>query len=191
MQLDYHKVSELLAMESILNTAAEVHGMVCGQLGSGEQPYQPGLTCQLLGEKESPEGVATPVLMELLNRMAMDIGRQFEAGNFTFEPLLPDDDEELALRLHALGRWCDGFNMGFAAGFSKRSREIPPDTREVLADFARIAEIETDSADEGDEGDYMEIVEYIRVATNTVYLQHQTEKVPKEDDGSDSEHPLH
>lgn len=184
MDIDYQKVSELLVMQSLLNTAAEVHGMVCGQLGSGDHPYQPDLTCRLLGVDTAPQ-----VLTGLLSRMALQVDGQFEADNFTFRPLLPDDDEELALRLHALGRWCDGFNMGFAAGFSKQNQEIPPDTREVLSDFARIAEIESDGVDEGDEADYMEIVEYIRVAANTVYLQHQAAQGSKNE--KDSEHPLH
>lgn len=186
MGIDYQKISELLALHGILNVAAEVHGMVCGQLGSGQQPYNPSLTCQLVGADDQSGG-EHGLLLEMLSLLAAETEEQFSGGGFSFMPLLPDDDEELGLRTHALGRWCDGFNMGFAAGLSQMQQDIPVSIREVLSDFARIAEIEIPEEGDEEEADYAEIVEYIRVAANTVYLhQNDSEDGPK----GDSEHQL-
>lgn len=182
--LDYEMVGELLAMHRILNVPAEVHGMVCGQIGSGASPYSPVLTCTLLGAEEQPEA-----LVELLSRMAATAADAFEAEDFDFMPLLPDDDEELALRTLALGHWCEGFNMGFAAGLSQRRQGIPDQVREVLGDFTRIAEVGSEADDEAREDDYMQVVEYVRVAAATVYLQ-QKQPLSTDDDG-ESEAPLH
>lgn len=180
MTLDYQKVAELLALQQVLNTPAEVHGMICGQLGSGKRPYNPGLTCQLMALTEEPE-----VIRQLLTGLAESVVEQMEGGGFDFEALLPADDEDLGLRTHALGRWCDGYNLGFAAGLSAAHQEIDPAIREVLADFARIAEIDTadDDEDDAQEEDYMQVVEYIRVAATTVYLQQ------REPDAGHSEPP--
>ncbi len=66
------------------------------------------------------------------------------------------------MRLFALGRWCEGFMLGFAAGCSASGHPLPEDAREILADFARIAEVAADDVEDS-EADYMEVTEYVRV----------------------------
>jgi uncharacterized protein YgfB (UPF0149 family) len=95
--------------------------------------------------------------------------------DFIFHPLLPDDDEEIALRTAALASWCEGFLAGFAyrvaaldAPGGLQSGEIG----EVLRDIAAMAQAEAgDYDDEEDaENNFSELVEYLRVAVMNVFL---------------------
>lgn len=171
MSQEYEQVARLLATSGILNQAAEVHGLICGQLSSGPGGVRIAPLRELL---EIGEGQSA-LIDQLIERFAERIVTQMEADDFSFQPLLPADEEDLAQRLHALGKWCEGFNEGFLAGFGADQGRLQEETREVIDDFARIAQVD-DSVDggadeEGEEEDYMELVEYVRAAAAAVYLQ--------------------
>jgi len=93
---------------------------------------------------------------------------------FTFLPLLPDDDEEIGLRTSALASWCDGFMSGFAyviAGNEATAAALSQDTGEVLKDVAAMAHAHADDESEEDaEDSYIELVEYLRAAVVNVFL---------------------
>ena len=170
MTPDYEKMASLLASSNIYNSVSELHGVVCGQVCSGAKEVKSKLTQQLMSVEEA----FSPVVEQLLIRLGKNATEQMSAGDFSFQLLLPEDEEDLNLRLHALGRWCEGFNVGFGGAFGRGDSSILEETREVLKDFAAIAEIE-DSAEEPEleqnEEDYMEIVEYVRMAATTVFMQ--------------------
>ena len=42
-----------------------------------------------------------------------------------FEPLLPDDETDLAARVEALGAWCQGFLYGFGAAGTAAHAKLP------------------------------------------------------------------
>ena len=180
MKTDYEQVAKLLAGCGILNPAAEVHGIVCGQVSSGAGNYRLDVTRRLLGFDDPFPGV----IEKLLTRFAEDVAGQLGGGDFSFQPLLPGDEEELGQRVYALGSWCEGFNLGFAAAYAGGESRMREETREVLGDFARIAEVEDRVKGEGaeqDEEDYTEIDEYVRMAAASVYLQNVP--APRPDDG--------
>lgn len=175
MTNDYESLANRLAATGLLVTVAELHGMVCGQLSATHGDYAAGLTGKVLGQDSVPAE-----LFSLLQDMAGEARDQLEeAGGFSFMPLLPDDDEDIGLRLHALGRWCEGYTLGYAAACSAAGAALPDEAREVLADFSRIAEVETADGDEDEESDYMEVIEYVRVAAASLYAA--------DPDGSQSE----
>ncbi|MDT8397633.1 MAG: UPF0149 family protein [Pseudomonadales bacterium] len=170
MAADYVKAGELLAASGIFNTPAELHGIISGQLSAGARAVDIEVVAQLMQLPQLPSGI----IVELISRFQQDIAAHLQSMDFGFQPLLPDDDEELVFRLEALGRWCDGFNMGFAAS-GLQDKSILEETREVLHDFARIAELDESNSDgedqEQNEEDYTEIVEYVRMAATSVYMQ--------------------
>lgn len=169
MAADFPKTAELLATCGIQCSVAELHGVLAGQLSAGSGfDRDLGLKILALGDG-TPE-----VVRNLLDLLAEDIRRQMQAGDFGFQPLLPDDDTDLGQRLDALSDWCDGFNAGFAGAWIRGDAAMAPETREVLGDFARIAQIDReddDVSDKENEVNYMEVVEYARMAAITVYLQ--------------------
>lgn len=171
MSPDYEKLSVLLATNKIFSAPAELHGLISGQVSSGIKVVQGELIASFL----NIEGPLSPIMEQLLGRLSKEVIEQMATGEFAFQPLLPADDEELGLRIYALGKWCEGFNIGFGGGFGKGDQALLEETREVLSDFAKIAEIQGDLDDDPDdeqnEEDYMELVEYIRMAATTVFDQ--------------------
>ena len=97
--------------------------------------------------------------------------QQFEASDFGFELLLPDDDQMLAQRAEALGSWCSGFLSGFGLATGKRGEKLSAEAQDGLRDLAQIAQIAADSdvdSDE-DEADLMEVQEYVRMAAMLMF----------------------
>jgi uncharacterized protein YgfB (UPF0149 family) len=172
MAADYTMTAELLAAQGILQSVAEIHGVLCGQICADHGDLDLQLSRQILELNDD----IPPVIGNLLEMLAADIRSQLELEDFSFQPLLPDDDEELSLRLTALASWCDGFNAGFAGAWVRDDGAMSEETREVLGDFSRVAQAE-DSAGVSESGEdeihFMEILEYVRMAAITVYLQNR------------------
>lgn len=149
--------------------ASEAHGSLCGLLcvlGPGAGPVW--LADTLSGE----EAAAAPP--SPLGALLQSTGAALEEGDLGFQPLLPDDDEPLAVRVGAFGLWCQGFNHGLAvgAGLSGAGHEIASgDTAEVVRDFGAMAEVAIQEDEDGpdDEAAYAELVEYARVSVQLVF----------------------
>lgn len=166
MQPDYTLIRRLLTDSAPELTPALIHGAVTGYISSGAQ-LQVELFHDLF-ETSLPE-----VVDKLLERLGQQACSQLQAVDFSFQLLLPGEDEPLAERLEALGSWCDWFNIGFSAGFMRPQTDLSAELLEVLNDFSQLAEVEpqADPADEQDELNYMELVEYVRMASISLYQQ--------------------
>jgi uncharacterized protein YgfB (UPF0149 family) len=83
-----------------------------------------------------------------------------------FHLLLPGDDEAIALRVQALGDWCQGFLTGLALGGIKDLQALPDNVREIANDLLEIARAHSSydlEEQEEDEQAYAELTEYVRV----------------------------
>ncbi len=167
----FEKIATLLASNKIYNSVAELHGIISGQLGAGGNVGDVILTWHLLGQ----ESKISKIMNDLILRLHDEVKQDLSADDFTFQLLLPDDDEELAIRTNAIGNWCEGFISGFGGAYAKSDASLLEETREVLKDFTAIASID-DSLEETEEDEqhYMEVVEYVRMAVCTVYSQNNS-----------------
>ena len=117
-----------------------------------------------------------------------------QGDEFLFLPLLPDDDDDIALRTESLASWCSGFMTGFAyriAAQSNGSEALPQETGEVLRDITAMAEaaVGDDATEEEAEESYIELIEYLRVAVVNVFLDAQAASLG--DTSAEPERPLH
>ena len=89
-------------------------------------------------------------------------------ADYTFQPLLPPDDEAMEDRLTSISEWTAGFLSGFTQGITIReatSEPIPILTAEALKDMAAIAQVDTAEGNSEDADRQLEdIIEYIRFA---------------------------
>jgi len=90
-----------------------------------------------------------------------------------FMPLLPEDAVGLGERARSLGAWCEGFLYGLAGRIKLDLRQCTDEVREIVKDFTQFTRASLDAGDdlEVEEGAYGELVEYIRVGAQLVYME--------------------
>lgn len=153
-------------------SSAQVHGLLCGRLALRGADGATMWRQQVLEGADAGDALTSECesqLDELLQLTWQQLGeRQSE-----FELLLPDDDEDAAVRTQAIADWCEGFLHGLVGdkhpeATRKRLAEEP--LCDVIRDMLEItrAEVGDDDAEEN-ESAYAELVEYIRVATQLAY----------------------
>ena len=155
----------------MLVSPSQLHGCLCGILCTGastEAEYGLDALSQALDIVMHGELASRIMQLYTVTEVAL------KDEEFTFLPLLPDDDEEIGLRASALASWCDGFMSGFAyviAGNEETAAALSQDTGEVLKDIAAMAQAHADDESEEDaEDSYIELVEYLRAAVVNVFL---------------------
>ncbi len=185
---DFDKVADLLASNKIFNSVSELQGIICGQICAGVKDGDAILVWQLLGQENKPN----KIMSDLIIRLQGNIFEQLNEDDYTFQPLLPEDDEDLSIRLHALANWCEGFISGFGGAYAKGGSSLLEETREVLKDFTAIANVDDSAQEEleSDEQNYMEVLEYVRMAAYSVFQQNKSENTGPQIN-SDDETSLH
>lgn len=153
--------------------SAQAHGLLCGRLAVLGTDGAMMWIEQILGEQysaNSPEAECAQILDDLFQ----STWRQLAERQSEFEPLLPDDDEEMAVRAASIGFWCEGFLHGMVSG--KHAEALKKQlAKEPLAglikDMLEItrASFDVDEDEESSESAYTELVEYVRVAVQLAY----------------------
>jgi uncharacterized protein YgfB (UPF0149 family) len=148
--------------------ASDLHGSLTGFLcGGGKATAANWLRCLEI-EPEDGDKLANPVL----DNVFQQCHAQLDDPEFGFEPLLPDENEPLALRADALVDWCRGFLGGLGLAGVNPQRGLSDDGAEILRDFGTIAasRFEVDDAEE-DESALSEVLEFIRVAVLLLHTE--------------------
>jgi uncharacterized protein len=169
----FDEFADHLLDQGVLASPSQLHGCLCGLLGAGA-PAQPEYGLDALAQALDLElhGELASRIMQLYT--VTEAALQDE--EFTFLPLLPDEEEEIALRTASLASWCDGFLAGFAyATADSNGSALSQETGEILRDIAAMAQAEPaeDESEEEAEDSYIELVEYLRVAVVNVFMDSQ------------------
>ncbi len=91
-----------------------------------------------------------------------------------FSPEVPADSTNLSERSISLIDFCSGFNYGL--GLSSGGRDtasLPSDTREVIADFQSIQNLDLDELDDSDDEAWQELFEFLRVGVLLIHEELQ------------------
>lgn len=171
----FELIHNLLQNYGALQSAAELHGFLAGQLAAGKRLSR-GEWLRAANEaadlSRNPDEVAGDNLYELYRSTLAAL----QSGELSFHPLLPSDDVALVERVEGLGQWCQGFLAGFGMAGSKL--RIEPDLAEALHDLSAIAQVGTsdgDANEENSESDLFSICEYVRLTTVEIFYQYNTE----------------
>ena len=189
---DFDEFADHLLDQGLLASPSQMHGCLCGLLSAGA-PAQPEYGLDALDQALDLEvhGELASRIMQLY--IVTEATLQDE--EFTFLPLLPDEEEEIALRTAALANWCDGFLAGFAyatAAANSNGSALSQETGEILRDIGAMAQAEpaADESEEEAEDSYIELVEYLRVAVVNVFMDSQATAGDR-NMASATERPLH
>lgn len=167
---DFDRLSELLQELDALQSAAELHGFVTGQLAGGRR-FSRSEWLQTVNDTANlgthPDQKAGDGLYALYQQTLADLSN----GELAFQPLLPADDAPLVRRVESLGQWCQGFLQGFGLAGGKTSGN--DELAETLRDLAAIAQVGCDETDsEQSESDLFAVCEYVRLSAVDIFWQH-------------------
>lgn len=161
---------DIISLDNLLDridatmAASESHGALCGMLCARGTVELSAWMEHVLGEQADQQNLHD--LAHELARMHSATLEQINDAVADFHLLLPDDDDDLSLRVDALAGWCQGYVYGLAAGGISEETELPTDSRELLADFIEISRAGMDpglsQGNEADEIAFVEISEYVR-----------------------------
>lgn len=150
-------------------SAAELHGSLCGFLSARGELVGLQWLDAVLDQPVSKALVDSE--RQVLAALTADTHQALNEGEYSFNPLLPDDDSALSERVVALGQWCDGFVGGLGLGGMNRQHGLSATGEEAIDDLARIArtELTLDDDSEGDEVAFAEVLEFVRIGAVLVY----------------------
>ena len=162
-KLDFASTQAVITTENIQSHASEIHGVLTGLVCAGftfeEQSYIDMLNDLFNNGDRFPIAV-----ISVIKQMYKELWADILDDAYTFQLMLPDDDDSIGERGHALGKWVQGFNLGFGLQ-QKNSPVTSSEVKEVLTDFSEIANLSDEmEEDEDTEQAYFEISEYVRIS---------------------------
>ena len=162
-ELDYDVVAAILGNAGVDLLPAEFHGQVTGLwCRSGQLPHDLGI----------PDASPDVSGWDELRGLAGQIWRQLDDPECGYNLLLPDDDAGLAMRVDAMAEWCAGLLFGLAYAGELDLDNASDAVCEAIEDLTEISRIElSPEGGEEDEQAFAEIVEYLRVLAQTLYVE--------------------
>ncbi len=168
--IDFDSWCNLLVVLDTISSPAELHGALVGMLCGGRalktEEWQRWALEFVDAQKDAEDD-----LLDALGQMLQDAKADLQDTQFGFNLLLPDDDTELAIRIHALAEWCEGFLVGFGNTGIDESFQFSEETSETLRDIASITQVADDELETDAENDLNELMEYVRVAVMNLYVE--------------------
>lgn len=169
--ISYRDIQDIVLDYTDSGGAAEAHGllsgMLCMDIGIDAGAWLKNL---ISAEESPPQGRDKALLTQLFESTR----RQLDDFDFSFEPLLPDDDSPLEEKATALGEWCQGFLAGLGYAAKSKGSDWPGECTEILKDFMEIARLDSNASDEADEEAYAELAEYVRVGVQVIHSELQS-----------------
>jgi hypothetical protein len=174
-----------LALEQVQAdcTAAELHGVMVGMLAGGARMNRAALMKSLEAHADVATAFADDMiasLWQLQLKTLEDLG----ADDLLFQPLLPDDDDDLNLRVMALADFARGLLTGFGLAVPANNPALAGEVvRETLQDIVNISQLDSvDEVDEESELAYAELHEFVRLGVIHLF----EELAPREEHAHDA-----
>lgn len=162
----FAEVAQVLAARASAVHAAEAHGCLCGALCLRPDYSLAEWLDELLPEPAAAADADGP--FEALFEESVGV---LARPDMEFEPLLPDEQADLAERVASLAAWCQGFLYGFGSAGTAAQVQLPAPVSEVLADLTQVSRagaVGSESPEE-EEAAYIELVEFVRAAVQIAY----------------------
>ena len=165
----FEPLVEALQKHGVLHSPSELHGVMCGLLSTGYGQHDADILAVLAAhvevEKWNPD--ATQLWLKV-----RDLAQEAYTGEgLSFYLLLPEDTEELGVRVAALGQWCEGFLVGFGTGTAgTKESQLSSALQEAIRDIAAISQVGLPEENSEEEEDmFAQVVEHARMAALMVF----------------------
>ena len=166
--------------------AAQTHGLLTGRLAIAGVPAGPEWLQQVLEGVDEGNALRTEC-QKHLDTLYQSTFWQLSERLSEFEPLLPDEGDDVGMRTAALAHWCEGFLHGLVSakhGDALKERLAAEPLSDIIKDMLQItrAGLDGESDEEENESAYVELVEYLRVAAQLCYEELADIRNPKSDE---------
>ena len=192
--VDHFELNELLQSCGSSWNAGQAHGLLCGRLSVGGSEGATRWFAQVL-EEADPEHALRADCEAMLDGLCALTWRQLVERQSELALLLPDDGDPIAQRTAAMGLWCEGFLHGLVSEKHSdllKERLAADPLADIIKDMLQITRVASDGDDdEGDEEAYVELVEYLRVATQLAYEELADFREPEDNALPDQSETLH
>jgi uncharacterized protein YgfB (UPF0149 family) len=166
----YEEFDRVLREARVLPEPAEAHGTLAGALCSSRDYGLMEWLREILPEDSTDEAaLQSPVLQKVYLAMV----RTLAGNDADFQPLLPDDDTPLSERADALSLWCQGFLYGLGSGTTADPARVSTEAGEIIRDLTEITHVgvEADEQTEENEAAFAEVVEFVRVGVQLLFVE--------------------
>jgi len=170
----FQPLADALGQADVRHSPSELHGVLCGLLSTGMEAEAPAML-GVLASHVDLEGSWPERVSSLLVTLRDEAVLAFDGDGLDLSLLLPDDDEELGLRVAALGQWCEGFLVGFGTGSAGATdASLPPALQEAIADLAAVSQVDVPDQDGvEEEALFAAVTEHCRMAALMVFTEWQ------------------
>jgi len=169
----YDELQQLLQFSDVDCSPAEMHGIFCGMLCTGQVDNEnQWLPLLLQGLDIEADQLSKPIFT-IMVQIFQTSQEQLHDITFDFHLLLPDDDEPLDKRAIALGQWCYGFLAGMGMTGVALPQDVSEDVQDILHRYYDISKMNYENIvfEEENEVDFMEVMEYVRMAVLMLYTE--------------------
>lgn len=184
---DYLDLAALLRQVGYAEHPSHFHGVLCGALCV--VPDDELSVESLLEDGIEDSGALDANSRQALRRLRDEACHDLLSTEMGFEPMLPTDEASLKERVDALAAWCGGFLYGLSSRRRLDVKKMSEEARETLRDFTQFTQAGFDAGGdpESEESAYMELVEYVRVGAQLLFLELRP-RPPSSDDESSTVH---
>lgn len=161
--LTYNALADWLTEVESTTSPAGFHGQLAGMWCRHDQ-----LPADLALDDVNRSTPAWTSLLEYAQQVRGDL----EDPSCGFQPVLPPDSAPLIDRVTALADWSAGLMFGVGSAGELDKDKASDEVKELLRDLMEICKISVEDDEDGEaEEAYTEIVEYLKVAAQTLYVE--------------------
>jgi yecA family protein len=160
----------LLAQADSLANPAEIHGIICGLVCTGQKLDGQAwfhLVLKLFESRAHITALHRGLVLDLYEKTCL----QLSGLENDFYLLLPDNEQPLAERAEALSQWCQGFLYSLRLINSSIQEEAPKEILEALNTIQEIAKLDYSNIiiRDVDTNAYTGVVEFVRKAVISLH----------------------
>ena len=166
----YQVLSDTLSHKSVLADAAEVHGIIVGQLCGGLDETDKSWRNNLVDLVNNGEPLPSEV-QDLVEDLRQTTIKNLMDEQLGFRLLMPDEDDTFETHVLATTLWVQGFLAGLGT-VKPDLKEASDDLQECIRDLSEIALLDVpEEADEEADLALTELQEYIRVSAMMAFAE--------------------
>lgn len=173
LTIDHNELDAALRRCGSTWNAGQTHGLLCSQLALAGADGASRWLAKVLQDTD-PESNVRSECEAMLEALCATTWQQLAERRSEFMLLLPNDDDPAQVRAEAMAQWCEGFLHGLVSethGDELRKRLASDPLSDIIKDMIEISRATAGDEDsvEGYDKAFIELVEYLRVATQLTY----------------------